>query len=90
MRTSLLAALALALTAPGLAADAPTAQARLGKGYLDPAALPDSLTLLPPPPAPGSAAEARDREAASASLAQRGSGRWQLAARDEVHGWVLL
>ncbi|MBK6802285.1 phosphatase PAP2 family protein [Novosphingobium sp.] len=82
MRTSLLAALALALTAPGLAADAPTAQARLGKGYLDPAALPDSLTLLPPPPAPGSAAEARDREAASASLAQRGSGRWQLAARD--------
>lgn len=82
MRTSVLAALALALTAPGLAADAPTAQARLGKGYLDPATLPDSLALLPPPPAAGSAAEARDREASAAGLAQRGSDRWQLAARD--------
>ncbi len=82
IRTSLLAALALALTAPGLAADAPAAQSRLGKGYLEPAALPDSLALLPPPPAAGSAAEARDREAAGTAVAQRGTPRWQLATRD--------
>ena len=39
-------AFALALTAPGLAADAPAAQSRLGKGYLEPAALPDLGFIL--------------------------------------------
>lgn len=82
LRTSLLALVALALTAPGLAADAPSAQSRLGKGYLEPSALPDSLALLPPPPAAGSAAETRDREAAAAAVAQRDTPRWQLATRD--------
>ena len=35
----------------------------LPKGYLDPADLPDSLALLPPPPQPGSAAFAADQAA---------------------------
>jgi len=82
MRTSMLAALALAIAGAGLAADAPQGRPQIGKGYLEPAALPDSLVLLPAPPAPGSAAEARDREAAVDAVAQRGSPRWQLAARD--------
>lgn len=82
MCTSLLAVLALTITGTGLAADAPQSRPQIGKGYLEPAALPDSLVLLPAPPVPGSAAEARDREAAVAAVAQRGSPRWQLAARD--------
>jgi acid phosphatase (class A) len=51
-------------------------------GYLDPATLPDSLTLLPPPPADGSAAFALDEEVSRKGLALRGTPRWDLAARD--------
>jgi acid phosphatase (class A) len=35
----------------------------LPKGYLEPALLPDSLALVPPPPGAGSAAQAADQEA---------------------------
>lgn len=35
----------------------------LPKEYLDPADLPDSLAMLPPPPQPGSAAMAADQAA---------------------------
>lgn len=58
------------------------AAARIGQGYLKPAALPDSVVLLPPPPVAGSVAEARDLEAANAALASRGSPRWELATAD--------
>jgi acid phosphatase (class A) len=51
-------------------------------GYLDPAALPDSVALLPPPPAEGSAALALDEEVERADLALRGTPRWTLAAMD--------
>lgn len=39
------------------------------RGFLPPAALPDSLALLPPPPAPGSAAQAADDAATAAAIA---------------------
>ncbi len=58
------------------------ARSSLGPGYLSPAAIPDSLLLLPPPPAKGRAALARDREAQKAALALRGSPRWDLATAD--------
>lgn len=51
-------------------------------GYLPKNALPDSLSLLPPPPAPGSAAQARDDAAATAALAKCGSARWKQATQD--------
>jgi len=51
-------------------------------GYLAKEALPDSLTLLPPPPATGSAAQARDEEAAKTALALNGTPRWNLATQD--------
>lgn len=51
-------------------------------GYLDSAAMPDSLDLLPPPPAPGSAALARDEAASASALALAGTPRFALAARD--------
>jgi acid phosphatase (class A) len=61
---------------------APAAAARLGMGYLEQAALPDSSALLPPPPAAGSAAEARDLDASRTALALRGGPRWELAMAD--------
>jgi acid phosphatase (class A) len=63
---------------------APPAKAvwRLGTGYLDPAKLPDSIALIPPPPASGSAAQARDDTAAQAAIALRGSARWDQAILD--------
>src|ERR1700754_2072492 len=51
-------------------------------GYLAPADLPDSLTLIPPPPAPGSAAQARNDEAAKAAVARAGGPRWAQAIVD--------
>ena len=56
------------------------------RGYLDPAALPNSLTLLPPPPAPGTAAKAADEEAYRAALAAP-ADRQALAASDADLGW---
>ena len=42
-------------------------------GYLAPKALPNSLTLIPPPPAPGSAALAYDEEISRKALTLRGT-----------------
>lgn len=52
------------------------------RGYLDPAALPDSLALVPLPPAEGSPAMALDSAVASQMLALRDSPRWQQARSD--------
>lgn len=57
-----------------------TAPAR--SGYLDPAALPDSLALLPPPPAPGSAGQALDDTVNAQARALAGSPRFAQAGRD--------
>jgi acid phosphatase (class A) len=51
-------------------------------GYLPENAVPDSLSLLPPPPAPGSAGQAQDDAAAKAALALCGSPRWRQATDD--------
>lgn len=52
------------------------------KGYLDPAQVPDSLALVPPPPAEGSAAMAADREAYGKTVAESSPERWAQAAAD--------
>lgn len=87
-----IAALSLAGCMAANAADAPVAVSKdtpaarsaslFAGGYLPRGALPDSLALNPPPPAAGSAAEARDREAANATVALRGTARWDQAAID--------
>ena len=51
-------------------------------GYLTKAALPDSLSLVPPPPAPGSAALALDEDVNRNALALRGTPRFAQAAED--------
>lgn len=51
-------------------------------GYLAPEAVPDSLSLLPPPPAPGSPGFARDEAMRVAAQAFKGTPRWSLAASD--------
>lgn len=51
-------------------------------GYLQPAQLPDTAKLLPPPPAPGSAAQAADEALYKAVSKLQGTPRWALAARD--------
>jgi acid phosphatase (class A) len=51
-------------------------------GYLPPAELPNSLTLLPPPPATGSAAFVLDEEIARGSATWQGTSRWALAISD--------
>jgi acid phosphatase (class A) len=57
-------------------------QTRLGRGYLDVAALPDSIALLPTPPQPGSRVQAQDDRAARAALRLHGSARWDQAIID--------
>jgi acid phosphatase (class A) len=85
---SLIRALALAWLAPGAGAvaaqDAKAPETRPGvlAGYLAPAALPDSVALLPPPPAEGSAALALDQETNRSDLALQGAPRWRLAGMD--------
>lgn len=81
--------LALLALLPGCAttegrAPPPISQGKspLGSSYLGGGALPDGLDLVPPPPADGSASLARDKEAAAAALALRGSPRWDLATAD--------
>ncbi len=60
------------------------------KGYLAPAALPDSLALLPPPPAQGTDAKAADQEAFRAGAAE-GPDRQALAAADaDLTSWAKL
>jgi len=51
-------------------------------GYLPKDALPNSLTLLPPPPKMGSTAYALDQEISRKALALRGTPRWELATAD--------
>ena len=53
-------------------------------GYLSPAALPDSLALLPPPPAPGSDALKRDEQARLAALSASTPARSAQAASDVI------
>lgn len=53
-------------------------------GYLSPAALPDSLTLLPPPPEPGSAAMERDAQARQSALESLTPARTAQAASDVI------
>lgn len=61
-------------------------QIPLPKGYLDPAAAPDSLALLPPPPADGSALKAADQQAYVDALSAP-ADRQALAASDADLGW---
>jgi acid phosphatase (class A) len=58
----------------------------LPRGFLPPAALPDSLALLPPPPLAGSAAQAAD-EAAYRSALSETPERFALAAADADLHW---
>lgn len=51
-------------------------------GYLQPAQLPDTAKLLPPPPAPGSPAQAADEALYKAASKLQGTPRWALAAKD--------
>lgn len=51
-------------------------------GYLQPAQLPDTAKLLPPPPASGSAALAADEALYKAVSKLEGTPRWALAAKD--------
>jgi acid phosphatase (class A) len=68
----------IASCAPMRNATAPNTSA----GYLAKEAVPDSLTLLPPPPAAGSAALAHDEEVHASALALRNTPRYQQAALD--------
>jgi len=52
------------------------------EGYLQPSALPNSLTLLPPPPSEGSTAFALDEEFSKKSFALRDTPAWKLAILD--------
>jgi acid phosphatase (class A) len=54
----------------------------MAPGYLAPDALPDSLSLLPPPPAPGSPGFARDEAMRTSAQALKGTPRWSLAISD--------
>lgn len=67
---------------PGQPAAVPEIRPGVLAGYLAPTALPDSLSLLPPPPAAGSAALALDEQVHRMSLAVRGTPRWQVATAD--------
>lgn len=52
------------------------------KGYLEEAAWPDSLALLPPPPEPGSPGFARDEATRESAQALRSGPRWSRAQSD--------
>jgi acid phosphatase (class A) len=67
---------------PRKPAAVPEVRSGILAGYLSPQALPDSLTLLPPPPAAGSAALALDEAVSRKSLDLRGTPSWTLAAED--------
>jgi acid phosphatase (class A) len=69
-------------TTPEIPATVPELRPGLLTGYLQPAALPNSLEMLPPPPAAPSAAFAADEEAYSSTRALRNSPRCDQAAKD--------
>jgi acid phosphatase (class A) len=52
------------------------------QGYLPQQAMPNGVTLIPPPPAPGSAALAHDEEVNRKALTMQGTPRWDMAIRD--------
>jgi acid phosphatase (class A) len=88
-RTAALMALAAALVTACATTVPPTAPAELSQGhpgyvigYLQPAELPDSQTLVPPPPTAGSAAFAADEAAYRSTRKLRDTQRWALAAKD--------
>lgn len=86
-RLSGLACLALAagcagISQPHIPAAVPELRPGLATGYLEKGALPNSLTLLPPPPAPNTAPFLADEETYRATRALRGTPRWAQAARD--------
>lgn len=60
---------------------------KLPPSYLPREALPDSLSLLPPPPAAGSASMARDEAARRTAARLKGSARYRLASTDAVIGF---
>jgi acid phosphatase (class A) len=74
MRTILLLAAALVLTATGQTADTGP--------YLTPDRMPDGVAILPPPPAPGSAAARADRAIFEATRKLQGTPRWRIATED--------
>lgn len=63
-------------------APAPAPAARPAGGYIPPALLPDSLTIVGPPPALDSEQQKADRAAFNASRALEGTPRWQQAIAD--------
>jgi acid phosphatase (class A) len=88
-RASSVAFAAAALAAGCATVVPPTSPAELTQGragyvigYLAPADLPDSLSLLPPPPAAGSAALVADEVAYRSTRGLRDTPRWALAAKD--------
>ena len=82
MALALLAAGCSSTSAPSKIDAAAKAKPAAPTGYLAADALPNSLSLIPPPPAPGSAAQARDDEAAKAAVALSGGPRWLQAVTD--------
>jgi acid phosphatase (class A) len=93
-RTGALMALAVALATGCATVAAPTSPADLPQGrpgyvvgYLQPAELPDSLALLPPPPTASSVAFAADEDAYHATRKLRDTPRWVLAAKDADLGF---
>jgi len=78
-------AIAMSLLAVALALPGPDAGAQDIRGYLDKAAIPNSLKLLPPPPAAGSPAMALDEAVSQQALAMQGSARFTQAAHDAHH-----
>ncbi|HEY0333531.1 MAG TPA: phosphatase PAP2 family protein [Stenotrophomonas sp.] len=76
------ATLALSLTACKTSASAVDSGQEKAIGYLDGAAVPDSLQLVPPPPAPGSPGMALDEAVSAQALVLHGTARFAQATRD--------
>lgn len=74
--------IAMAVLTVALALPAGAPQAQEISGYLDKAAIPNSLKLLPPPPPAGSPAMALDEAVSQQALAMQGSARFAQATRD--------
>ena len=88
-RSAMLMAVAAALASACATVVPPTSPAELSQGrpgyvigYLEPAQLPDSRALVPPPPAPASAALAADEDAYRSTRKLRGTPRWSQAEKD--------
>ena len=88
-RTAALIVLAAALAAGCATVVPPTSPDQLPQvrpnyviGYLQPAELPDSQALLPPPPAAGTAALAADEDAYRSTRKLRDTPRWAQATKD--------